>query len=193
MIFLIILLIAAVLLFPYGWVVLHRHRMLNRLRKRAEALGYAWKPLRRDILFSRNLSSKYDLCVEGEAQVYAVKLWACYRRGTTLTIDGEGYIANRRRQRHPIEPNEGNGDGSVWRYTRRRRVPRTVLKSNEATEKKTVFVLLNYPTYDGIVFRGRGQEQPVLNGSVLFGKVFYTPSAFEKELYRSVKSKEPSR
>lgn len=191
MIFLMILLIAAVLLFPYGWVLFHRYRMVKRLKHKAEKLGFSWKPLRRGFLLSRNLSSKYDLFIEGDRGVYLVKLWACHRRGTTLVIDEEGRILEGRRYRLPLERNESaEADRIRWKYSRRRRVPKTTLGKLETTEKKVVFVLLNYPTYDRIVRKGKGQEVPIMNGSTLFGKIFYTPSAFENELLRTSRSDE---
>lgn len=183
MIVLIIVLIASVLLFPLGWALFHRHRMLKRLRTKCESLGFEWKPLHKGVLFSRNLSKNYDLCIEGGGVVFWIKLWSCIHRGTTLLIDEEGRIRQGRRYRIPIAKDEQQS-GERWHYARHRRVPKTVCKEPASENKETVLVLLNYPTYDRVIRRSKRQDQAVLNGSLVFGKKFYTPSAFEAELMR---------
>ena len=183
MIIFIIILIAAVLLFPYGWALFHRHRMLKRLRQKCVSLEFEWKPLHQGILFSMNLSKKYDLCLEGKDSVYLIKLWSCFHRGTTLWIDEEGRVFEGRRCRLPIVKDEEKA-GERWQYSRFRRVPRTLYKGSVEEGKKINFVFLSYPTYDRVVRRVKGQDQPIFNGSLLFGKRFYTPSALEAELIR---------
>ncbi len=182
MIFLILPLIAAVLLFPYGWSVFHRYRLIQRLTAKGKQLGFSFKPLRRAVLFSHNRSTDFDFCLEGQDRIYLIKLWACYRRRTTLLVDEYGRVAVRSRYRIPIqkeesgEPIEEIVDGSF------RSIPRTVMPRLETKGRRVIPILLNYPTYDAVLRKVGGKIASVRNGDVLFEKKFYTPSALERAM-----------
>ncbi len=188
MIFLILPLLAAVLLFPYGWAVFHRYRLLKRLTVKGKQLGFALKTLRRGAMFSHNRSVRYDFCLEGRDRIYLVKLWACYRRGTTLLVDEGGRVAVRSRYPLPIQKEEGMESIEEVVNGRFRSVPRTEAPRLEAKGKRVIPVLLCYPTYDAAFRKIRGKILPIRNGDVLFEKKFYTPSALE----RAMKQENPS-
>ena len=182
MIFLIVPLIAAVLLFPYGWAVFYRHRMLKRLIKIGKPLGFVCKPLRRGYLFSLNRSSRFDFILAGKDRIYLVKLWSCYRRGTSLLVNENGMVSVRSCYRLPIQREEGQGDVRERVDGKWRPVPKTEFPRIKQEGKQVIPVLLNYPTYDAAYRKKDGRLLPIKNADILFSKKFYTPSALERAM-----------
>ena len=182
MIFLFLPLVLAVLLFPYGWMLFHRHRMIKRLRATGERLGFRWTPFGKGFLFAGNRSKRYQFCLENQEKVFLVKLWACYRRGTVLLVGEDGRVSVRSRYPRPLfkteeEQSQRQTVDGAWRAVPKTRAPKTDFKG-----KQVIPVLLSYPTYDGVVYLRSDKMIPVRNGDTLFGKKFFTPSALERAM-----------
>ncbi|MBR2353051.1 MAG: hypothetical protein IKA76_00925 [Clostridia bacterium] len=182
MIFLLIPLIAGILLFPYGWMLFHRHRMIKRLKITGKRLGFSWIPLRGGVLLSSNRSKQFDFALENENTVYWVKLWACYLRGTTLMIREDGRISVRHQSPKPLWKTDEDREKREAVDGKWKPVPKTVSPKIDVEGKTVIPVLLNYPTYDTVVRNHGGKMIPIRNGDTLFGKVFFTPSALEREM-----------
>lgn len=179
-IFLLIAVIAAVLLYPYISVAVCRYRAIADLRSKLRRVGGRMRVLRRFAFVSSNRSAKYDLLVEKEGVLYAVKFWSCSRRNTVLRIYSDGRVAEERSFTAPITP-KGDIRSRTVSYSARY-VPKTEYNFKNPKCKKIINVILVYPSYKNIILDNAGDERVLHSGDVFFDKVILTPLAFGKIL-----------
>ena len=175
-----VLLIALVVLLPRFLASLDRHRAIKGLRVKLRHLGGRMRTLRRFPSFSSNRASKYDLLVEKDGVLYAVKLWSCARRNTDLRIFADGRVCEERSEQAPLTPY-----GSVKQRTRR--YPRAYVRKTERNfrlppKRELVCVLLVYPSYRRIIIEKNGEALELKSGDMLFDKILLSPTAFLRML-----------
>lgn len=174
------LLLATLLIYPYASVVLCRRAALKRIGDTVRRSGGRMRRLRRTALFSRNRASWYDLWIEKGEIVYAVKLWSARRRQVDLLISSDGLVAEEHVTREPLTPKR-NVKERVLR-SRFRPVPKTKLSLPVPKGKTLCKILLIYPSYQSVRGYHHMQWVEIQSGARIFDKLFYSPSAFEKLL-----------
>lgn len=185
LVFLAILLLAAALCYPYLSAAISKHRMLRRLAKLSRSLGFRFR--HRGMAFlSRNRGRQYELLIENDRRIYAVKLWSAYRNGTSLLLGERGRVRERRRVIEPL---------SVRRkkpYDHRSfalAVPRTRLSLRKKEKRAVTRILLVYPSYREILTKKEGRVVRLSSGDAIFDKLLYSPSALEQMLRREAEER----
>ncbi len=184
MVILIVILLAVLLLLPYGMAAYHQHRLTVRLRRRGAENGYRFLWLRGAPHLPRNLSRSYDFCMVKGDTVYAVKLFAAYRKGRVLVLGGDGRLGIRSARKSPLEVKASGSRKTKKRVERIFSVPRTRLPEQLFKEKQIHRIFLTYPVFDAVVRRDRGEEVPLSVGDGIFDKQLHTPTSFENELLK---------
>lgn len=179
-IFLLIAAIAVILLYPYILVAVCRYRAISSLRSKLRRVGGRMRVLRRFAFASANRSKKYDLLVEKDSVLYAVKFWSCTRKNTVLRIYSDGRVCEERMTSAPITPKGPRKERAI-RY-RPKYVPKTEYDFKNSNGKKIINVLLVYPSYKSIILDREGGERALHSGDTFFDKVILTPLAFGKIL-----------
>jgi hypothetical protein len=185
-IFLLIAAIAAVVLYPYISVAICRYKAIANLRSKLRRVGGRMRVLRRFAFASANRSVKYDLLVEKDSVIYAVKFWSCSHRNTDLRIYSDGRVAEERTFTAPITPRGPVKARSVG--YRAKYVPKTEYNFKNSNGKKIINVILVYPSYKNIILDKEGEEQVLHSGDLFFDKVILTPLSFGRILSKSAKS-----
>ncbi|MBE6549970.1 MAG: hypothetical protein E7670_06035 [Ruminococcaceae bacterium] len=179
-IFLLIAVIAAVVLYPYISVAVCRYRAISNLRSKLRRVGGRMRVLRRFAFASSNRSAKYDLLVEKDSILYAVKFWSCTHKNTTLRIYSDGRVCEERMLGAPITP-KGERKERAISY-RAKYVPKTEYNFKNLNDKKIINVILVYPSYKNIILDKGGEERVLHSGDLFFDKVILTPLAFGRIL-----------
>ena len=96
---LVLCLLAGACLYPYASGIVLKARMLRTLRERARASGFKYRRFYKNIFFVRNRSPKFDMVIYNENRLYAVKLWSSYFVHSTLVVNKQGRVLERRRTR----------------------------------------------------------------------------------------------
>ncbi len=183
MVVLILLVLAVLLLFPYGMAAYHQYRMAVRLRHKGSEYGYSFRWLRKKPHLPRNFSRSYDFCMEDAHTVYLVKLFAAYRKGRVLVLGADGRIALRSRRKKPMEIHvEPRQHKPRRRFEKISAVPKTRLPHRLPREKELCCILLTYPVFEAVLRRTSGEELPIVPGDRIHDKCLETPSTFEKRL-----------
>ncbi len=180
-IFLIIAIIAAVILYPYIAVAIYRYKAIAHLRLRSRHIGGRMRVLRKLAFFAGNRSSKYDLLVEKDGTLYAVKFWSCAHKNTDLRIYSDGRVGEERTHKEPMDPKGRAGEDRIVKY-RARYVNKTEYNFKIPKGKRIINILLLYPSYRNVILEHNGEEQILHSGDVLFDKIILTPFAFGKML-----------
>ena len=178
--FVVIAAILAVLIYPYAYTAFCRRRVISQLRHKLKGIGGKFKQLRKFALFSSNRAPKYDLLIEKNGIMYAVKLWSAVHKNTDLRIYSNGLVGEERTYHAPLEPNKKSAKKSA-RYSARY-VVKTEYNFKVAQNKKIVNVLLTYPAYRAIYFEKDGEVKALQAGDAFFDKIILTPFAFMKLL-----------
>ncbi len=179
-IFLIIAIIATIVLYPYLSVAVCRYKAISNLRSKLRRVGGRMRVLRRFAFASSNRSAKYDLLVEKDSVLYAVKFWSCSHRNTELRIYSDGRVAEERSLPSPITP-KGPVKARTVSY-RAKYVPKTEYNFKNSNGKKIINVILVYPSYKNIILDKDGEKRILHSGDLFFDKVILTPLAFGKIL-----------
>lgn len=187
-IFLIVAVITAVLLYPYISTAFFRYRAISHLRVKLRRVGGRMRVLRRVSCMSANRSSKYDLLVEKNNILYAVKFWSAAHKNVDLRIYSDGRVGEERTLREPITP-KGDTKYRTVRYSARY-VKKTEYNFKNPNEKKIVNVVLVYPSYKKIILEKNGEEHILNSGDMFFDKIILTPFSFEKILSNTNNTKE---
>ena len=185
-IFLIVVLIAVILLYPYVSVAVFRYKAIVSLRLKLRRVGGRMRVLRRFAFASSNRSSKYDLLVEKDNVFYAVKFWSCVHRNNSLRICSDGRVCEERLSSPPLTP-KGPVKQRAVRY-RAKYVPKTQYRFKNPSGKKIINVALVYPSYKNIILDRDGEEAILKSGDQFFDKVILTPLAFGKILSKKTES-----
>ena len=178
--FIAILLAVAALSYPYAAAAVSRFRMLRRLARVSRGLGFRFRH-RGMPSVARNRGRRYDLLIENEEKIFAVKLWSAYRRDSALLVNEIGEIRERRRIREPL---------SVRRKKPQHHrslalaVPRTRLTLRKTESRSVTRILLVYPSYREVLAERDCRTVRLGSGDNLFDKLLYSPSAFEALLRR---------
>ena len=180
LIFLAILLLAAALCYPYLSAAISKYRMLRRLAGISRSLGFRFRHKGMACL-SRNRGRQYDLLIENERRIYAVKLWSSYRNGTTLLLGKQGRV---REQRRVVEPLSVGRKKPYEHRSFALAVPRTRLTLRKNEKRSVTRILLVYPSYREILAKKEGRVTRLSSGDPIFDKLLYTPSALEQLLCR---------
>ena len=181
-IFLIIAAVIAVIIYPYVAVAIYRYKAILHLRVKLRHIGGRMRILRGFVFVSANRSSKYDLLVEKDEILYAVKLWSGAHRNADLRIYSDGRVGEERTNKEPMTPKGRAGDKSKTARYSARQVNKTVYNFKIPNGKKIINVLLIYPSYRNIILERNGEERILQSGDVFFDKVMLTPYAFLKML-----------
>ncbi len=183
MILLILLLLTFILLFPYLWGAYHCCRMLRRLKRVGDSNGFRFKRLSGRFAILRNFSVRYDCSMSDGDTVYLIQLLICYHRGRRLLVGRDGRVREQGTRRRPVDSRHKTPQIERRGVGRWRSVPKTLMPSPARRDgRRVVPILLNYPAYEEIVCFGRDGTVSLTNGSILFEKQLYLPSAFEKLL-----------
>lgn len=182
----VVLFLIAVLLFPYWWAAILKFDMLRRLTRTARSSGYRVRKRNPLIAFSRNRSSSYDLLIDKEGKIYAVKLWSAYYRRRTLLIRETGKLSERWESYPPLRVRKKEKPRVM--ESRSRPAPRAklpaVLKKKEGVER----LLLIYPSYSEIRILRDGKETRLFGGDMILGKRIMSPTAFSALLTEEEKA-----
>lgn len=179
-IFLLVAIIAAVVLYPYISVAVCRYRAIVNLRSKLRRVGGRMRVLRRFAFMSPNRASKYDLLVEKDSVLYAIKFWSCVHKNASLRICSDGRVCEERVSSAPITPRGPRKERAV--SYRARYVPKTEYNFKNPNCKKIINVILVYPSYKNIILDKEGDAQILKSGDLFFDKVIMTPLAFGKIL-----------
>ena len=179
-IFLLIALIAAVVLYPYISVAVCRYKAISNLRSKLRRVGGRMRVLRSFAFASSNRSSKYDLLVEKDSVLYAIKFWSCTHKNTNLRIRSDGSVCEERILSAPITPKGPRKERTV--SYRAKYVPKTEYNFKNLNDKKIINVILVYPSYKNIILDREGEESVLHSGDLFFDKIILTPLAFGKIL-----------
>lgn len=175
-----VLLIAAVLLFPYVSTVWHRRKMLSRLEAIAKRSGFRLRRLHRMTVFSRNSGERCDFLVENRQYVFAVKLRSAVRRNVTLRIASGGLATEEITGRVPLWTDRKRRTHTTRRKAGSVQLPALPLKY--AGKRAIVPVLLVYPSYREVLAEQAGEWVSLHSGDVIGEQTLYSPSAFEKRI-----------
>ena len=181
-IFLLIAVIIAVIIYPYIAVAIYRYKAIAQLRVKLRQIGGRMRVLRTIAFISANRSSKYDLLVEKNEKLYAVKLWSCAHKNSDLRIYSDGRVGEERTHKAPMIPKERVGDRSKTARYSARQVNKTLYNFKTPNSKKIINVLLVYPSYRNVILERNGEEKMLQSGDVFFDKIMLTPYAFLKML-----------
>ena len=176
----IVLLLAAMLGYPYWSAAILRTRMLRRLKRTCREMGFRLRPLRSNLFFLRNRADSYDLLIEGRDRIYAVKLWSAYRRDGTLLITRDGRVRERRQA--PVVLDVRRDARGARSEGRAFPVRRTRLALSPKEKRTVTRLLLVYPAYRSIVRQTETGEIPLRCGDDFLDKMLITPIALEKRL-----------
>ncbi len=171
--------VAAILLFPYGVLIFKRLRMLRHLYKTAELCGYRVRPLHKRVCFSRNLADKYDILIENEERAYVVKLWSAKKTDNTLIINKDGTVCE-----SSVVPGGLSSEDKYEITGKPLAVPVTRCNFRVKKTKTLELILLYYPENDRVYVDCDGKRTPIVEGQKIFGKRMLTPKTFEKILRR---------
>ena len=178
MVFIILLLIAAALFYPYIVTAVKCKKMLTKLGRIAKREAYNIIPLRRFPWLPNGFGGKYDFLLEGRGSVWAVKLISCIYKNSYLVItpDGKGAIG------YTVMP--------PFDIDKKRKPSRLSGKAKDISKidegwsqglnKEIRGALLIYPSFKAVVFNdGRGEVR--LNaGDNIFERTIQTPYSLEQ-------------
>ena len=173
---LLIAVILATLLYPYANVAVCRLKFISQLRERLRNAGGRMRVLRTFAALSSNRADKYDILVEKNDVIYAIKLWSAAHRNVMLRIYSDGRVGEERMAVSPITPHGKPKNKSV-RYMARP-VPVTAENFKIPSGKTLVKVVMMYPSYKEI-YAENGEGINILkSGDMFFDKVICTPYSF---------------
>lgn len=181
-IFLLIAVMIAVVIYPYIAVAIYRYKAIAQLRVKLRHIGGRMRVLRTFACLCANRSSKYDLLVEKNDILYAVKFWSCAHKNTDLRIYPDGRVGEERTHKEPMTPKGRAGDKNKTARYSARQVNKTVYNFKIPNGKKIINVLLVYPSYRNVKLERNGEEKIMQSGDVFFDKIMLTPYAFFKML-----------
>lgn len=184
-----VLLIAAVLLFPYVSTVWHRGKMLRHLETVARRGGFRLRRIHRFTVLSRNSGGRCDFLVENRECVFAVKLRSAVRRNVTLRIGSEGLATEEITGRVPLWTDRKNRTHTTRRRAGNVHLPALPVKY--AGKRIIVPVLLVYPSYREVLAEQGGEWSSVHSGDMVGEQTLYSPSAFEKRILSAAPRKTP--
>ena len=187
LIVLVILLLIAALSYPYLSAAIAKYRMLRRLARVSRSLGFRFRH-RGSLSLSRNRGRRYDLLIETERRIYAVKLWSAYRNGSVLLLGERGRVREQRRIHEPLAVRRKKPQ---YHRSLALAVPRTRLMLRKTEKRPVTRILLVYPSYREILVKKRDQILRLSSGDPIFDKLLYSPSAFEKLLRQEAPSARP--
>jgi len=178
---LLILLVAALALTPYGIMLFKRHKMLKRIKTVAAKSGFKMKSLNKLVFFAWNTGRKYDFVFVGERSAYAVKLWSSLYSDSTLVLgrDDSFYVSRR-----VSEPFAQKSRGDYNFREPKRRAPETKLEFRLKGGREIIPVLLVYPKYKAIMKKKGNDILIYEQGDTVFGKRIYYPEGFERILMK---------
>lgn len=185
-IILVILLLSGALLYPYISCAVLRDKMVRRLGEEASRAGFKLRVLYRHVFFVRNLSEEYDLLIYNDEILYAVKLWASYKRSTSLVLTRGGRVVERRTVGSVLDVSGSDNSHTV--ESAPLSVPRTKLSKKYSRGREVRRILLVYPSYQKMLRIEGRREIPIRSGDELFDKRVYSPSAFIEVLREDVTS-----
>ena len=166
--------------YPYWWAAICRMRMLRRLERVCRENGFRFRPLKKPLWFVRNRGDKYELLIENQTRVLAVKLWSAYRRDSVLVLARDGKISERRQA--PVVLDVRRNAQGTKSVRGGGRVRRTILPLSQKDRRSVTKLLLVYPSYQKMMRQTGEGEISLHSGDVIFDKILISPSALEKLL-----------
>ena len=186
MTFVILLIIAVVLLYPYISTVARCRRMLTKLGRIAKSEAYNIIPLRRFPWLPRTFSGKYDFLLEGRGSTIAIKLVSCVRKNSFLMIRPDGNAAVGYAVNEPFEMRKNSG--STKKFGKFKNISSISENWNQNLDKNIDKAFLIYPFFKDVIFNdGRG-EASLKTGDVIFGKAIHSPYSLEQKMKISGKA-----
>ena len=185
LIFLLVAVIIAVLLYPYIAVAIYRYIAISRMRMSLRRIGGRIRTLRALCIFSANRASKYDLLVEKDCVLYAIKLWSCAHKNADIRIYSDGRVGEERVCKAPLSPKRNSVDEEKVTKYYARAVNKTEYNIKIPKGKKIVNVMMLYPSYRKVILECNGKERCLQSGDVFFDKIIFTPFSFYKMISES--------
>lgn len=186
MVFIVLIVIAAALFYPYIATAVKCKKMLTKLERIAKREAYNLIPLRRFPWLMKNFSGKYDFLLEGRGNVWAVKLVSCVHKNSyfMMTPDGNGAIGYTVSPPFDIEKKRK----SKRLFGKAKNISEIEENWNKGLEKNIRRALLFYPSFKAVVFSdGRGEIR-MNPGDIIFEKIIHTPYSLEQRMKISGKA-----
>jgi len=187
MVFLVLIIVLALISYPYILTAVACHKMLKKLRRIAKREAYDIIPLRRFWWLPNGLGGKYDFLLEGRGETVAVKLWTSFKKGSVLVISPDGTAALRSVVNEPM-----NINGRSAKKTDRLGKPVKIAEMTEnwnAPESKSIErAFLVYPPFGDIRFNDGREEIALRYGDSVFEKKIYEPYNLEQKMKISGKA-----
>lgn len=170
-------LVLMALIFPYvinAWLT---YRMLRRLESVCRETGMRMRRLHRATWLVRNRSDRYDLLLEDNGRLLAIKLWSAGYTGNSLVITKQGQVYRLMRSALPMDIRRENRQ--LRAKSRAVSVPRTKLILPKGESRAVTRILLQYPAYREVLAETDNGWERLSSGGAVFDKLLYSPSALE--------------
>ena len=185
---LIILGLAAVLVYPYVLAALSQKKMLSKLRRIANRQTFNVIYLRRFPWLPKNFGGKYDIIVEGRGRAIAFKLMTPIRKNSSLVITPSGNASIVSKVSPPLDikkGKEGSGEKELGKTGNISEINENWSPMWGENMEKGILI---YPAFKELVFDdGRGRVD-LSAGDTVFGKTIYTPYFLEQKMRISGKA-----
>jgi len=173
---LVLLILIAAVLYPHIKIAYARLLLLKRLEKICSRKGCRLKILRRGVLFAGNENPYYDLMVETENRIVAIKIWSQAARDSVVIFFEGGSYSIKRTARNIIpssRPVRVMASGV-------KRLPKPVRNFN-ANNNSVLPILLIYPAFSEIRYVTRdGLQYEIEPGDRIFEKTLTNYKLLEK-------------